>query len=103
VLCDHIDLGSDSAARCEVHWQDIVISLCQILFLFSFIPSFRGSKPAAATSVMNVALVLAITVSQATLGLWFSASTSTLVAACWAALAVQKISIDRSARSAAVG
>lgn len=76
--------------------QDVVISLAQVLFLFSFVPSFRGSKPAAATSVANVTLVVAIPLSQATLGLWFSAGTSTLVAGCWAVLAVQKVSIDRS-------
>jgi hypothetical protein len=86
-----------------VKWQDAVISMCQILFLFSFIPSFRGSKPAAATSVANVVLVLAITVSQATLGLWFSASTSTLVAACWAVLAVQKIVADHRDLPVAAG
>lgn len=84
-----------------MRWQDAVISTCQVMFLFAMIPSFRGSKPATATSVMNVVLVIAIALSQATLGLWFSAGTSSLVAGSWAILAGQKMALDKAGHDAA--
>lgn len=74
-----------------MRWQDIVISVCQLLFVVAMVPSIRGKdKPALATSLMNVALVMAIAVSLLTLKLWFSTFTALLVAGSWALLAVQK-------------
>jgi hypothetical protein len=79
-----------------MRWQDIVISIAQLCFIFAMLPSIRTKdKPAAATSVMNVILVCIIAVSLLTLELWFSALTALAIAATWAVLAVQKIKINK--------
>ena len=79
-----------------MRWQDIVIALAQICFIFAMLPSIRSKdKPATATSVMNVGLVSIITICLLTLRLWFSAATALGVAIAWTILAAQKIKINK--------
>lgn len=76
-------------------WQDIVISVCQLLFVVALWPSLRSHhKPAASSSIMNVILVSIITGCLLSLQLWFAGFTASLVAITWAILAVQKIKIE---------
>lgn len=72
-------------------WQDIVISVCQLLAVFSLLPSILSDdKPALKTSVMNVVLVSLICFSLFTLGLYFSAATAFAIVISWSVLAYQK-------------
>lgn len=83
-----------------MRWQDIVISVAQVCFIFAMLPSIRSNdKPAVATSVMNVILVSTISFSLLTLHLWFSAATAVGIAVTWAILAIQKISAGTKAKS----
>lgn len=73
-------------------WQDTVIALCQLSFVPALIPTIRGAeKPALTTCIMNAVIVCAIAVTQATLGLWYSVSTSSLTVIAWIVLTVQKL------------
>lgn len=72
-------------------WQDKVIAICQLAFLPSMIPTLLGKdKPAFSTSVMNALIVGVIAVTMATLNLWFSVFTGTLIFIIWIILAIQK-------------
>jgi hypothetical protein len=77
-------------------WQDVVISSCQLVAVFSLIPSITSNdKPALKTSAMNLILVLIIGNCLATLDLWFAATTAYLIAFSWGVLAYQKYRIDK--------
>ena len=79
-----------------MQWQDIIISLAQIGFIFALIPSIRSkNKPSLATSVMYASLITLIAFCLLTLELWFSALTAALGATAWVVLAVQKIKLDK--------
>ncbi len=79
-----------------MRWQDIVISIAQLCFIFAMIPSIKSNdKPALATSVMNVLLVCTISFCLLTLHLWFSALTAITIAITWAILAVQKMNLNK--------
>jgi len=81
-------------------WQDIVISICQLLIVFSLIPSITSDdKPALKTSFMNLFLVLIISTSLLTLKLWFASFTAYMIACAWAILAYQKWQIDKKGRN----
>jgi hypothetical protein len=75
-------------------WQDYVIAVAQICFVFAMIPSITSKdKPALSTSIMNVALVSTISICLLTLQLWLSAITALGVGICWLILAIQKSKI----------
>jgi hypothetical protein len=79
-------------------WQDTVIALCQLSFVPALLPTIRGTeKPALTTCVMNAVIVSAIAVTQATLGLWYSVSTSSLTVVAWIILTIQKLRMRPSA------
>ncbi len=79
-----------------MRWQDIVISVAQLCFIFAMLPSIRSKdKPATATSIMNVVLVCTIAACLLTLKLWFSALTALAIAVTWAILAIQKIKLNK--------
>lgn len=76
---------------------DSVLALAQLAFAPALWPSVRGpDKPAATTSVLHVVI---IATTQASLGLWRTAATSTLLAVLWAILAMQMLRADRRARA----
>lgn len=75
----------------NMKWQDIVIAITQIGFIFSMLPSIRSKdKPALLTSVLNVILVSVIATCLLTLHLWLGTITAFMIAGTWAILAVQK-------------
>jgi len=79
-----------------MQWQDIVISVAQIGFVFALIPSIKSSdKPSITTSAMYASLVTIITICFLTLHLWFSALTAAMGAISWMILVVQKYQIDK--------
>ncbi len=81
-------------------WQDIVITVCQVVAVFSLLPSISSDdKPALKTSIMNVCLVCVISFCMLTLELWFSSFTAGLIAVSWGILALQKYNIDKSKKS----
>lgn len=70
----------------------MVISLCQLGFVFALIPSIRSrDKPALATCLVSVVLVCIISTSLLTLKLWFSAGTGFAIGVCWVILSYQKL------------
>jgi len=78
-------------------WQDAVIATAQIFFIVALIPSLiTSSKPALATSAMNMMLVWIVAVAQFTLHLWFSTITAFAIGVGHLTLAIQKYRIDRA-------
>ncbi len=78
-----------------MQWQDVVISLAQIVAVFSLLPSILSKdKPALTTCVMNFVLVMIISTCLLSLGLWFSSITAYAIAFTWLILVVQKYRID---------
>lgn len=72
-------------------WQDIVISICQIIAVFSLMPSITSKdKPALKTSVMNMAIVFTIATTLLALKLWIASLTAYMIALSWTVLATQK-------------
>jgi hypothetical protein len=72
-------------------WQDIVLAICVLVFNLALIPSIFGrSKPALATSVLNVAFMLAVVTVYFNLHLWYSATMNSINTILWAILAAQK-------------
>lgn len=71
-------------------WQDKVIAVCQLAFLPAMIPTLIGKdKPSFSTSVMNALIVGIIAVTMATLDLWLSVFTGTIILIIWIILAIQ--------------
>ena len=57
-------------------WQDYVIAISQIFFVFALIPSIRtNNKPALLTSTTYALIITVIASCLLSLGLWFSAAT----------------------------
>lgn len=80
-------------------WQDIVIAICQVIFIPSMIPTLRGpDKPALVTSALNAILVSIIAFSLSSMQLWFASSTAAAMALIWATLAIQKFKIQTLAK-----
>ena len=82
-------------------WQDYVISIAQIGFIIALIPTLRsGDKPPKATSFMNTVLLVVISFSLFTLGLYFSAATAFAIALTWAVIGLQKLKTDKASKKA---
>ena len=74
-----------------MHWQDIVLSVGQYIFVIALLPSVFGKdKPALSSSLLTGTVLGVFTVVYATLGLWNSTIASTLVTATWFLLAWQQ-------------
>lgn len=77
-------------------WQDIVLSVSQVVFVIALLPSvFSKNKPAIATSVMNLIFLYVISYVYLTLSLFGSAIGIFIVATLWTVLAVQKYLINK--------
>lgn len=78
-------------------WQDIVITIGQIIFAAALIPSIRGAdKPAFSTSSITGSILAIFGITFATLQFWGSMLLSSLVAIEWFILAVQKFQMEKS-------
>jgi len=74
-----------------MHWQDIVLTIGQIIFIIALFPSILSTdKPAVQTSVVTAAVALSIAAVYVTLSIPFAAISAALNGALWLVLAVQK-------------
>lgn len=74
-----------------MHWQDLVFTVGQIIFVFALIPTIRGkSKPALSSSIITGSILLIFALTYLSLGLWFSTIASIATSASWWILAFQK-------------
>jgi hypothetical protein len=73
-------------------WQDWVLTIAQLVFVVSLIPSIIdvNQKPPLATSIPTVCGLVATTVAFATLTLWWSAGMAALLTICGTILAYQR-------------
>jgi hypothetical protein len=78
-------------------WQDILITICSILFGYSLIPQiyhgFKHKKGSITlqTSTLTVIGLLALAFAFFTLGLYFSALGNLVMASLWGVLLFQKL------------
>jgi len=74
-----------------MHWQDIVLSIGQYIFVLALLPSVFGKdKPAFSSSLLTGIILAVFSGVYATLGLWNSTVASSAVAFVWLLLAWQK-------------
>lgn len=73
-------------------WQDKVIALCQVgaIVALQFI-IWSKEKPSLTSSIMNVIFPAIISFCLYSLGLYFAATTASLIALSWGVITVQKI------------
>lgn len=72
-------------------WQDIVLTVGAWIFFFALLPSiFSKNKPAFSTSIVTGSVLASFVVAYASLALWISAASTSLVSAAWLMLAWQK-------------
>lgn len=74
-----------------MHWQDIVLSIGQWIFVLALLPSVFGKdKPALASSLLTGGVLSVFGFVYATLGLWSAVVATSAVAGTWFILAWQK-------------
>lgn len=74
-----------------MHWQDIVLSIGQYIFVLALLPSVFGTdKPALSSSLLTGTVLGIFSAVYATLGLWNSTLASAIVSATWFLLAWQQ-------------
>lgn len=82
-----------------MHWQDIALSVGQIIFVISLLPSILSKdKPALATSTMTAIILYIFALIDLTIPLYVTSVTVTATALGWTILAFQKYNIDRRRR-----
>ncbi|MDD2658012.1 MAG: hypothetical protein PHD04_05220 [Candidatus Pacebacteria bacterium] len=79
-----------------MHWQDIVISVGQYVFVLALLPSIFGKdKPALLSSILTGTILLVFGAVYVTLALWSSAISSAVLTVAWFILAFQKYTQGR--------
>jgi membrane glycosyltransferase len=74
-----------------MHWQDIVITCGQIIFIIALVPAIKHAhKPPFSTSILNTIVLISFAFVYVTLSLWFAAVTTAVVGILWFILAMQK-------------
>jgi hypothetical protein len=74
-----------------MHWQDIVLTIGQIIFIIALIPAVKHKhKPPFSTSVLNGIVLFCFVIVYLSLSLWFAAITTAVVGVLWLTLAMQK-------------
>jgi hypothetical protein len=80
-------------------WQDWILTIGQILFIFALAPSvFSKDKPALTTSLLTGTVLAVFAIVFATLYLWLAATSTLVSSLTWLLLAYQKYSINNSNR-----
>jgi hypothetical protein len=75
----------------NMHWQEIVLTLGQIVFIIALLPSiFSKDKPEIWTSVLTGAVAFSIAITYLTLSLPLAAISTFLNFVAWSILAAQK-------------
>ena len=76
----------------ELIWQDVVLSVGQLIFAVAMIPAIRAKeKPPLITSSMFGLVLATFAVAFSTLSLWFSAVTVAVVSGLWLVIAYQTL------------
>jgi hypothetical protein len=74
-----------------MHWQDIVLSVGQYIFVIALLPSiFSEDKPAFSSSLLTGSVLAVFSFIYFTLGLWSSCIAAGAVSFTWLILAWQK-------------
>ena len=81
-------------------WQDIVLSVGNLLLAVSLIPSIVGrDKPALSTSLLSGSILFTFGIVYVSLSLWTSVLAISFSVALWFVLAVQKYRQRRSEKN----
>ena len=74
-----------------MHWQDVVLTIGQVIFIIALFPSILSKdKPALQTCMLTSAVAFSIAVVYLTLSIPFAAISAALNGTLWLVLAVQK-------------
>jgi uncharacterized MnhB-related membrane protein len=74
-----------------MHWQDVVLTIGQIIFIVALFPSILSKdKPALQTSLLTSAVSLSIAVVYLSLAVPFAAISAAMNGTLWLVLAIQK-------------
>ena len=83
-----------------MHWQDIVLSIGQWIFVIALLPSVFGKdKPALSSSLLTGGVLALFAFVYSTLGLWSSVLATSAVSLTWLILAWQKFSKDKKEKT----
>lgn len=79
-----------------MHWQDLVLTIGQILFIISLIPSITSKhKPALTTSLISGVVLMLFAATYINLSLVFAAIGTFITGVLWLILAYQKYSLEK--------
>ena len=74
-----------------MHWQDVVLTIGQVIFIIALFPSILSKdKPALQTSMLTSAVAFSIAVVYLTLSIPFAAISAALNGTLWLVLVAQK-------------
>lgn len=74
-----------------MHWQELVLTLGQVVFIIALLPSiFSSDKPEIWTSVLTGTVALSIAITYVTLSIPIAAASAFLNFVAWSVLAIQK-------------
>lgn len=77
-------------------WQDIVLTIGQIIFIIALIPAITHKhKPPFSTGILNAIVLVTFAIVYITLSLWFASVTTGIVAVLWFVLALQSLKTER--------
>ncbi len=75
----------------DLVWQDAVLAVGQLIFIFALFPMLRGTeKPPLATCVIHGLVLASFGVAFVSLTLWFSAASVFVVSGLWFFVGWQK-------------
>lgn len=81
-------------------WQDVVLTICQIFFIFSLVPSILSlDKPPVSTSTINALCLYVVSFVDFTLNLWGAGNATLVVGILWTIIALQKYLLDKKIKS----
>jgi hypothetical protein len=87
----------------NMSWQDIILSVGNLLLGIALIPSIISShKPALLTSLLQGCILLTFGIVYASLGLWVSVGAISLSVVLWFVLVVQKYRQEHDSKKSSV-
>lgn len=79
-----------------MHWQDVVLTIGQIIFIVALFPSILSKdKPALQTSILTSVVSFSIAIVYVTLSIKLAAISAGINGLLWLILAVQKYKTKR--------
>jgi len=80
----------------KMHWQDLVISIGQIIFSIALIPMVLGKdKPALISSVITGIVLMIYALTYITIQFWFGSLMTIITGGIWLLLAYQKYRMEK--------